>query len=307
MYKNLGAYRNLPARLLIPVSGGRSSAYLLAHIIEANGGLKPQWVCCFQNTGLEDEATLRFLDRLDRHFCVKLVYLEFDPTINVQFKKTTNALASREGQPFSALLTQTIAKRRDGTAGVRPLPNPVQRVCTTNLKVKTSHRYLRASLGWPTEYHTALGFRADENKRVERRAKMDNQRSAPQGGRGVYPMHTAGVSQDDVQSFWQAMPFDLEIDSARGNCDFCFMLSTWKIKERMLLCALEQQIKPVLVGPIPERVSRWIAWEERKSDRPGVFRRDRPTYRQLWTQVCAGNMASAVAEGRNDQCGNCSD
>lgn len=39
----------------------------------------------------------------------------------------------------------------------------------------------------------------------------------------------------------------------------------------------------------------------------GTFRKDRPTIRQLWEQVCEGNYESAVPEGKEDRCGSCTD
>jgi len=311
-FSNLDAYRLdriLPAggRLTVGVSGGRSSGYQAAHIIEANGGAPPGVVFNFENTGKEREETLAFVDRLDRHFQMGLVWLERDGTAPHKYRKVTYETASRNGEPFDELYTEIVPKRRDGTAGVRPLPNPAQRTCTAELKTKTMHRYLRNELHWPTHYYSALGFRADEPGRVKRNRAASAKR-ALEGGWGVFPMFDAGVKESDVRRFWSAAPaLDLKLDSNYGNCDFCFMKSTWKIKETMLLDALEQQVKPRPGVAPPPTVQWWVDMEARESDRSGPFRRDRPGYQTLWEQVCAGDMESAVAENKADVCGSCGD
>jgi hypothetical protein len=101
-------------------------------------------------------------------------------------------------------------------------------------------------------------------------------------------MFEAGVVKKRVNGFWHEMPFDLEIDSEFGNCLLCFMKSTWKIK---LLMAL-----------YPDKVSDWIAYEEMPRDRSNRFRKDRPSLRELWEQVLAGDMN---APDNDKECGTC--
>jgi len=305
-YKNLEKYRNLPDRLMIGVSGGRSSAYQMAHIVEANPIRSKDWVFVFENTGLERPETYDFIYQLDQYFDLNLVILEYNPEAEYKFDIVDYNNISKQGQPMVRLLSENIV-RRDGSVGVRPLPNPAQRTCTANLKIKTAHRYVRKHLKWPTQYYAALGYRADEKSRCDRKWLLDEKRGFSEGGIGIFPMFDAGVTADDVSKFWYSGPFDLQLDNDFGNCDFCFMASTWKIKQRMILVALESQVKLQKGAIPPERIMRWILWEERISDRPGPFRKDRPNMRQLWEQVCEGNYESAVPEGRDDQCGFCTD
>lgn len=323
VFRDLDLYRNyLPDdadedHQVLGVSGGRSSAYQVAHIVEANGSVPRGAICTFENTGKEREETLVFVDRMDRHFQLDLLWLEHDPEAPGRVKRVTFETAARNGEPFDAFLSDIVPKRRDGTAGVRPLPNPAQRSCTATLKTKTLHRYVRQHLGWSMRYYSVLGFRADERARYERRVKADLKRGWDEGGKAVFPMYRAGAVQADVQAFfpWDPekaaceleVPFTLELDSNWGNCDFCFMKSTWKIKEQMVYEALRYQVRIELGATPPPTVQWWIAKEERVSDRPGPFRLDRPTFRELWAQVCAGDLESAVPEGKEDACGTCSD
>jgi 3'-phosphoadenosine 5'-phosphosulfate sulfotransferase (PAPS reductase)/FAD synthetase len=306
-YQNLEFYRNLPSRTIIGVSGGRSSGYQMAHIVAAcDGKFSPDWVFMFENTGLERWETYDFIRRLDEHFGINLVITEYDPEAPGRYRIVTHETLSRNGEPMHRMLSETL-KRRDGTVGVRPLPNPVQRTCTANLKIKTAHRYVRQTLKWPMQYYAALGYRADEKDRCDKRWLADERRGFDEGGIGIFPMFDAGVVVDRVEQFWYTGLFDLELDSDFGNCDLCFMASTWKIKQRMLLIALETQTRLLPGAQPPERIARWIAWEERPSDRPGNFRKDRPNLRALWAQVCEGNLESAVPEGKEDKCGSCTD
>jgi len=295
--------------IVIGISGGRSSAYQAWHLIKANPDWRERgWLFVFENTGRELEETLIFVNALDLHLGLGIIWLEYDPTALGKVKIVTFETAARNGEPFDALLNEVIEKRKDGTRGLRPLPNPKAKHCTANLKVKALHKYLRIHLGWKMQYYAVLGYRADkqDTPRVLRMIES-NKKGWPAGGKGLFPMYEARATQDDVQGFWLFAPFDLGLDSNYGNCDYCLEVSTWKKKERMLLEAISCGIIPRPGAAPPPRLAWWIAYEERKSDRPGTFNFRHPTYRQLWEQVCAGNMASAIKENVNDVCRSCSD
>jgi 3'-phosphoadenosine 5'-phosphosulfate sulfotransferase (PAPS reductase)/FAD synthetase len=140
---------------VISFSGGRTSAYLLYKILEANNGLPPESVVCFCNTGKEEIATINFVRDCSVNWNVPIVWLEYrssDPKFAVVDYET----ASRNGEPFDQLIKQR-----------NYLPNMVARFCTTELKVLAIDRYMK-SLGID-EYSTVVGIRADEPRRV---AKM---------------------------------------------------------------------------------------------------------------------------------------
>lgn len=288
--KNLSHYI-LPreGNIQIGVSGGRSSAYQVIHTAEANGGIPNNCVLSFTNTGFELNETLDFIQQVGEYVGRQVVMLERwreDPN---KVRVVNHNSASRAGEPMMNLFNEVVPRRKDGSSGLRPLPNPVQRVCTTELKIKTTDRYLTKVLGWSRPYWNVVGYRADEERRVQKRITFDKKRpSNEEGGKGLFPMYNAGVDGNEVHSFWKSMPFDLKIDSDHGNCDLCFMKSTWKIKMMMVL--------------YPERVPRWIALEAIQRDRSNRFRLDRPSIQELWDEVQAGIMS--IPEN-DKECGTC--
>lgn len=272
----------------ITVSGGRSSAYALLHIFEANGGIPSNCVCTFQNTGFEMNQTLDFIARLDEYIGGQIVYLERDTAEPFKVKVVGHNSAARAGEPFKQLFYDPVAKRKDGTSGLRPLPNPVQRVCTAELKAKTADRYLVKHLGWKRPYLSVIGFRADEPKRVARRKRVNETRPKDEGGIAFFPMFDAGVTASDVFNFWRGSPLDLDLDSDLGNCDLCFMKSTWKIK--------------MMMARFPERVQPWIDFEASERDRSNRFRKDRPSLAELREEVERGDFSSPP---NDKECGTC--
>lgn len=228
----------------ISFSGGRTSAYMLHRVLQANGGLPDEAIVCFANTGKEDEATLRFVDRCSREWGVPITWLEFTGDES-KFAVVDFESASRDGEPFAAL----IAKRKY-------LPNPVARFCTGELKVLTIDRYLK-SIG-VDEYDTMVGIRADEQRRV---AKLRSNKLTPLVG--------SGVTQADVQAFWRSQPFDLGLDfrdgvTASGNCDLCFLKGAHQIQSL-----------------IAEKPDRAVWWAKQEAAIGGTFRSDRPSYAQM--------------------------
>jgi 3'-phosphoadenosine 5'-phosphosulfate sulfotransferase (PAPS reductase)/FAD synthetase len=142
------------------------------------------------------------------------------------------------------------------------LPNPVARLCTVNLKVRTGAAFMRTQ-GFEM-WDNVIGIRADEPGRASR---MRNPARDNSNGIPILPLVRANVTKADVLAFWRTQPFDLQLDPQGdlGNCDLCFLKS-----RRKLVRALVDE---------PERADWWIAQEAL----PGgsTFRNDRPPYRDL--------------------------
>jgi len=236
---------------VVSFSGGRTSGYMLYHIVQAFGGKLPDGVkVIFNNTGKERPETLDFVERCSQEWGVDIVWTEYRYDNRPSFEVVNYATASRNGEPLEAAITA-----RAGDSGF--LPNPRIRYCTIETKIKTTIRYLK-SLGWES-WTNAVGFRRDE---PARKAKL-NGPMREQCEDGVAPLFDAGVTLPDVLAFWKSHPFDLQLEQGNGNCDLCFLKGKKRIIEN--------------IRQRPESADWWIAQE----DRGGTFRNDRPTYRRM--------------------------
>lgn len=201
----------------ISFSGGRSSGYMLAHIIEAAGGTLPSDVhVLFMNTGKERDETLNFVRDVSERWSVPIHWIEYcgkDAPAPYQFVGHNSA--SRKGEPFDVL----IAERRF-------LPNPKMRFCTEILKIRAAMWFMRQRYD---DWSEIIGYRADEGRRVAK------SRTREQSGKDgtfrhlIFPMHTAGATKRNVLDWWRIQPFDLQLMQHEGNCDLCFMKATSKV------------------------------------------------------------------------------
>ena len=228
---------------IIHFSGGRSSGYMLYHILDAYDGVLPENVkVAFTNTGKEREETLEFIQNCSVRWDVPVTWLEYwnnpeakggrkDPK---HLHKVVNfESASRDGEPFKMLIDSHSF-----------LPSAARRICTVELKIETTNRWVRRELGWDLkETYGCLGIRYDEPKRWNK-ALFEECHT-------VYPMVLAKVTVEDVNAFWKTMPFDLGINSEQGNCDLCFL----KNKGKLLKLMREE----------PERAEWWIRQEQERT------------------------------------------
>lgn len=243
----------------ISFSGGRTSAYMLWRVLQANDGLPDEAVVCFANTGKEEEATLRFVQRCSEEWNVPIVWLEYRNDES-KFAVVDFQTAARNGEPFEALIRKK-----------NYLPNPVTRFCTVELKIRPMGRYLH-SIGLvekPSHGEEAawIGIRADEPRRA---AKIPN--------KSRIPLVVAGVTKAHVTEFWLRQSFDLELPNMggvtmHGNCDLCFLKGGNQIAS--------------LILEKPDRAVWWARMEtlartKGKLEQTGsTFRSDRPSYAQM--------------------------
>lgn len=249
----------------ISFSGGRTSAYMLWRVLQAHQmSLPPDAQVLFCNTGKEEEATLRFVQDCSEHWGVPITWLEYVDEAGVNVVDFESA--SRTGNPFEAVIRQ-----RGGV-----LPSRVARYCSSELKTRTMHRYLRAG-GW-TEWDTFIGIRADEPRRVAKFRANPH----PEGKfEEVHmPLAVAGLGAQDIARFWRAQSFDLGLPNINGktmhgNCDLCFLKPAHQVFS--------------LIAEKPER-SVWWAAQEKKAESFATgaasrFRNDRASYAQMAAYV----------------------
>lgn len=234
---------------VVSFSGGRTSAYMLWHIVHAHGGrLPPDVLVVFANTGKERPETLRFVHECGIRWAVDVVWAEWRDKPE-GFERVGFNSASREGEPFERL----IAKKQR-------LPNWRERWCTQFLKVRTIHAVARHFLGLePGGYTEVIGLRDDEGHRILKGlAKAESDRR-----RVKYPLAKAKVSKADIMAFWRSMPFDLALEPWEGNCDLCFLKA--------------RSIRKRIIRDCPSSAAWWARQESvERSNGTGFFdRRDR--------------------------------
>ena len=229
----------------ISFSGGRTSAYMLYHILEANGSLPNRVKISFANTGREMPETLDFVQECAQRWDVPVIWVEYKRNKEERknsYKIVSHNEASRNGEPFKELIEAR-----------KYLPNAVARFCTAELKIRPMKKYL-LSIGW-NKWTACLGIRADEMRRVKEDSK----------DRWVFwhPLVDVNVTKADITEFWKSQPFDLRLINAngltpKGNCDMCFL------KSESTLAAIAKEH--------PEIAEWWIEMEQITK---GTFRKGR--------------------------------
>jgi 3'-phosphoadenosine 5'-phosphosulfate sulfotransferase (PAPS reductase)/FAD synthetase len=231
----------LPAPGYVSFSGGRTSGKMLWEFVRA--GLGPGVYVVFLNTGKERSETLDFVEDCSQHWGCPITWLERPP--GGGFVEVTHATASRNGEPFEALI------REKGW-----LPNPGAPYCSSELKFRVARDWMWARHGRLRDFHVAVGLRADERRRV---AKLRGRKA--EGGIVECPLYDAGINVHDVMNFWAAQPFDLQLHQHEGNCDLCWKKSGAKVSG--------------LIDQVPDRAEWWARQERETGTR---WRNDRMSY-----------------------------
>ena len=171
-------------------------------------------VFVFANTGIENEQTLEFVNRCDKHFNLNIQWVEADVDYvkgnGTNFYKTDYFEASRHGEPFEAVI------KKYG------IPNPSNLHCTRELKEVPIHKFGKRYFS-KEKYHTAIGIREDEFDRK-------NPKSDKMGF--IYPLMTKGMipmNKAKINFFWSLQPFRLELKGYQGNCVTCWKKSDSKL------------------------------------------------------------------------------
>lgn len=201
--------------LLVSFSGGETSAFMsqwLNNHYEKFG--YENIVFVFANTGLENEQTLEFIERCDKHFQLNVQWIE--ASVNHGIRKGTGYYitdyenASRKGEPFEEII------KKYG------IPNQAFPHCTRELKQVPIKAFGK---NWfnGEKYDTAIGIRIDEIDRMNERAKEFN---------FIYPLINKKMipaTKQMINFYWNTMPFRLELKGYQGNCITC-----WKKGDKKL-------------------------------------------------------------------------
>lgn len=193
-------------------SGGESSAYMARRMqLECSDEYEIKFV--FANTGQENEQTLEFVRRCDEAWGLNITWVEAvvhpDEDKGSTHRVVTFETASRNGEPFEEVI------KKYG------IPNPDFQPCNRELKLNAMNSYMR-SIGWESgSYYTAIGIRADEQRRVNDKAAQS---------KILYPLIDFWpTDKQDVNDFWEEQPFRLRLQEHEGNCKTCWKKSDSKL------------------------------------------------------------------------------
>lgn len=201
--------------LLVSFSGGETSAFMAQWLNNHYDELGYEnIVFVFANTGLENENTLEFVERCDKHFKLNVQWVEADVQQAVRkgtgYYRTDFDNASRKGEPFEAII------RKYG------IPNQAFPHCTRELKQAPIKAFGKDWFNGE-KYHTAIGIRQDEADRMNAKAKEMG---------FIYPLISSKMipaTKPMINFYWRSMPFRLELKGYQGNCVTC-----WKKADKKL-------------------------------------------------------------------------
>lgn len=206
---------NRMKNLLVSFSGGETSAFMaqwLNNHYEEFG--YENIVFVFANTGIENEQTLEFVERCDKHFGLNIQWIEAEINYEKQkgttFYRTDFDSASRNGEPFEAMI------KKYG------IPNQNFPHCTRELKQVPIQKFGKQWFNGE-KYHLAIGIRQDEADRINPKSKEVGI---------IYPLISRNMipaTKPMINFYWRSMPFRLELKGYQGNCATC-----WKKGDRKL-------------------------------------------------------------------------
>ncbi|MGB5942086.1 MAG: phosphoadenosine phosphosulfate reductase [Leeuwenhoekiella sp.] len=219
-------------KLLIAVSGGRSSALMARHIQQS-----PKYDCyeklyVFCNTGQERPETIQFLKDMVTYWGIPLNIVEgkysIKKGIGVRHKVADFDTLCMDSEPFEGAIMQLNKAKWTG------VPNTATPYCSDYLKSRVSHSFAREIFG-TTKYIKAIGYRFEDMPKRITLAELseDKTRIAP-----LLTDFDQPITQWDLNVYFNNQPFKLGIHSDLGNCRYC-----WKKYEPNIVKAIQIDIE----------------------------------------------------------------
>lgn len=182
---------------VVSFSGGRTSAHLV-YLMEQRRKAGEDVHFTFMDTGAEHPATYQFIRDLVSNWNIPLVCLRV--VVNPVLGKGNSYRIVSVDEIGPDLQPMRDICEKYGTPYVHGA------FCARTMKMEVFERYCRDTFG---DYHTWIGIRADEPKRLKPRAGVS------------YLAEISDFEKQDVISWWKKQPFDLGIPEHLGNCVFC--------------------------------------------------------------------------------------
>lgn len=231
MAKEIKFIREPSKNILVSFSGGETSAYMLLYILERYRNTH-KIVIVFANTGEENEETLLFVKQVSDYIHRKyggrsIQWIEFERpnkrhkkkgggyTVRHQVKEVDYHTAYRSHNPKEVKLKWPNHPFRK-MIEYFGIPNRMYKHCSRELKGETIRRWLKKKhkLTYGKDVTVAIGIRADEMDRM---------------GIHWYPLAIEGITKPMINTFWQDMPFRLQLAGWQGNCKVCWKKSNRKL------------------------------------------------------------------------------
>ena len=268
-------------KLLLSVSGGRSSCYMAVHCMTSDKYKDYEKVMVFANTGLEHYETILFLKNLENFLSTKIFVVEavFSDVkgVGVRHKIVSWDDLSMDGQP----LYEAIKNRNNaGSYGVYNTGAPY---CSSMTKERVIHSFAKEYFG-TTKYISAIGFRREDMPLrvvpIQVKQMID---------RKIYPLLSdfdPPIGLNELDNIWSDLPFQLGINSRYGNCQLCFKKSDLNLIETI-------QQNPSVI--------EW--YNKMEKDFNGNFFRGRKTVMDLLELSKTRRTAFLSDEGESCMCG----
>lgn len=232
-------------KILVTVSGGRSSAMMAYHIHTSEKYQDYEKAYVFANTGMERPETIEFLKKIETIWGIPLTLIEGTYSsimgVGVGYKIVDWETLDMQAKVFEECIMHMNKGLFDG------LPNQEAPYCSERMKTIPCNKFAKEIFNGE-KYIKAIGFRREDMpKRISwPEIKEDKAR--------IFPLLTdfpQPVGLPELNSWWNKQPFQLGINSKLGNCELC-----WKKSDRNIV-------------EVIQKGTRFVEWWEKMEEKYG--------------------------------------
>lgn len=257
-------------KLLVAVSGGRSSAMMAYHIHTSEKYKDFEKAYVFANTGMERPETIDFLKAIVEKWGIPLTLIEGMYSnimgVGISYKIVDFDSLNMTAVPFEESIMHINKGEYSG------VPNSNAPYCSPSLKTRPCEAFAKDIFG-SKDYIKAIGFRKEDMpKRISwPEIKEDKKR--------IFPLLTdfhEPIGLFELNSWWNKQPFQLGINSKFGNCELC-----WKKSDNNIVEVIRQGTRFVDWWSRMEEKYGNTAFREKKSIADFVAMSNQPTTMQI--------------------------